>query len=136
VSARPAPSTDPWASPPCGSPRRVAWIPLGIVAVLIASGAIFALLVSAGIVRGPPFPGSFPPFWFLFPLGFLVLWLVVFWVAGPWRHWGRWTGSGYGVDDAESIVRERYARGEISREEMVRMLEDLREHRTGMASRS
>lgn len=56
----------------------------------------------------------------------MVLILVVWAIAG-----GRWpgkqeSGGRSGEDRAESVLRERYARGEIDEEEYGRKLDELR----------
>ncbi|MGM0668222.1 MAG: SHOCT domain-containing protein [Gemmatimonadota bacterium] len=58
----------------------------------------------------------------------VVLILVVWAVSGSrWRGSGRSEdGGGSGEDRAESVLRERYARGEIDEEEYRRKLDDLR----------
>ena len=66
--------------------------------------------------------------WFLFIPFFWIFWLFVFWFVfgriarrrgvGPWR--GGWTRSG------ESVLAERYARGEIDEEEFETRRQVLR----------
>jgi putative membrane protein len=57
--------------------------------------------------------------------------LVARWFFWPWRGGGG--GGGYYSYphqqrvDAESIVRERYAKGEITKEQFEQMLRDLRQ---------
>lgn len=96
----------------------------------IAGGAIVGLIVviAASIVlsffayggRGGFFP--FPFGW----LGGIFLILIVFWIARwifwPWgRGWYR-----YEHRSAESILKERYARGDINKEQFQQMMQDLR----------
>ena len=57
-------------------------------------------------------------FWWLFPilmLGFVVFcaWFIV---RGPWSH-GHWRSHGDATTSAHRILNERFARGEISKEE-------------------
>ena len=64
-----------------------------------------------------------PPFgWFLFiPLFFLAFFaLRLFW-------WGLWGGSGWYLheDSAMQLLRERFARGELTREQFEQMRRDL-----------
>jgi uncharacterized membrane protein len=72
-------------------------------------------------------------FWSFFGhgLGSLFSILLVFWVFGlifhPWRRWGYWhpyyhRGWGNGASD---ILEERYAKGDITREEYLQKRQDL-----------
>lgn len=48
------------------------------------------------------------------------------WIVGPWGGgygWRRWER-----EDSYAILRERYARGEITKEELDRLTQDLNEH--------
>ncbi len=78
-----------------------------------------------------------PLAWVLFALLLLVLLLVVAnlvatltrrrsgpWRGGPWGPGPR-LGPGGGLDEASAILRVRYARGEIAREEFLQASEDL-----------
>jgi putative membrane protein len=76
---------------------------------------------------------SYPAFgwWFFFPFGivfiFLVLILVsrlIFWPLG----WGWRRRYWYGYADAQEILRQRYARGEITKEQFDQMRRDLEQH--------
>lgn len=60
-------------------------------------------------------------FWFpVIPLVFLALWITLFVVFGRrWRHSDRRTG--------ESVLAERYARGEINETEYRERLQVLRQ---------
>lgn len=72
-------------------------------------------------------------YWFpLIPLLFFGFWIVVLFVVRPWawrrRGWGPrgpWSPSG----SAESVLAERYARGEVTEEEYRARLEVLRADR-------
>jgi putative membrane protein len=54
-------------------------------------------------------------------LGILLLVALVLWIA----RLGQRGGSGAG-ETPEAVLKRRYARGEITREQYQRMLEDLR----------
>lgn len=58
---------------------------------------------------------------FLFILAFMVVRFAF------WGSRGRQTGYRWSNFDAEEILRQRYARGEISKEQFDQMLRDLRE---------
>jgi len=52
--------------------------------------------------------------WPIFPILWLLLWgTVIFFIVRGRRNWGRWHQSQSG----ESVLGERYARGEITEEE-------------------
>jgi putative membrane protein len=74
--------------------------------------------------------GSSWPHWGWFWLWPLVplAWFVVFFTVARffWRgRRGGWAGCGYGKPDARAILAERYARGELSRDEYRGRLGDL-----------
>ena len=93
-----------------------------VVVALIAVG-VGVYLSSGGIHPSgyywfpfPFFPLIFIPFLFLFFFGF------------RWFFWGCWgRGSYYGQysDPAITVLRERYAKGEITREQLEQMTRDL-----------
>jgi len=82
--------------------------------------------------NGYPFFGG----WFFWPIGIFFFLIFLFFVArvmfwgwggGGWRH--RYSyGYGYGYGDAHEILRQRYARGEISKEQFDQMTRDLEQH--------
>jgi uncharacterized membrane protein len=101
------------------------WIILGILAALIVGSL---LLFTAGYLFGLVPLTFYRPFFF-FPLGFLIFILFLFlifrfafWGWG-WRRWNR----GYYGNwiDSKEILRQRYARGEISKEQLEQMMRDL-----------
>lgn len=104
--------------------RFAAW---GVAGLIILIGA---LIVASLIFPGPrPFGAFFFPFHFGW-LGGIFMILVIFWVARwffwPWRRWGYYQpASQYREDDAQNILRARYARGEITKEQYEQMTRDL-----------
>lgn len=61
---------------------------------------------------------------------FLVMMVFRFTVWGPWNHrmgygMGRISGMG-GSMEAEEILRQRYARGEVTKDQYDQILRDLR----------
>lgn len=94
-----------------------------IVAVLAA--------MLAGPVGGPyGWMGGGPYYgwggmWWVGPLVMAVVFLLVLWIV---LLVGRalWRAAGAGPADPETVVRLRYARGEISAEEYQRLLVNLR----------
>lgn len=63
------------------------------------------------------------PWFLLFPLFWLAVIVTVAFLFRR-RRWGHWHGGGSG----ESVLGERYARGEITEEEYRRRIAVLREH--------
>ena len=94
------------------------------------------------MVFRPAFAGYYPFAYGFFPFGlffgffwiFSIFWFVR-WLFFPWRwgysrrYWG-W-GGGYG-DRAYYILRERYARGEITKDQYDQMVRDLQQHGQAM----
>lgn len=117
-----------------------AWGIFALIAVVIATIAISAFFYAA---HTAPVPGTYYPFYFFpFPLffifGFFAFFWIVRWLFFPWR-WG-YGGWGYGRrywrygDGAYNILRERYARGEITKEQFEQMMSDLQQHNTNQSS--
>ena len=105
-----------------------AWAALAIVAIAVV--AFFAVLAFHGYPAGPMAYYGYPGFgWWFFPFGFFFfiifaffIFRLVFWGWGGWgwrrRYW-------YGYGDAHEILRQRYARGEITKEQFDQMKRDL-----------
>lgn len=70
-----------------------------------------------------PWEATFPLMW-IFPLIFVVVMLVfIFRATGGSR--GSGGGSGDRQDSAREILDQRYARGEVSRDDYLRMRKDI-----------
>jgi uncharacterized membrane protein len=97
-----------------------AWIPLVIVAGIIS---IFGLVYFLGAFSAGSFPSFYYfPWWIVFPIFFFGL----FFFAFRWWGWGYWWGSrGYDHDPALEILRQRFARGEITKDQYEQMKKDL-----------
>ncbi|MGD0257777.1 MAG: SHOCT domain-containing protein [Thermoplasmata archaeon] len=120
--------------------RRPLW-PLLLVAVIVVIVAIVLLLLfldSGGYFGSTPSgrPGGIFYYGF-FPI-FLVLLLVLFLVRMVFwsRMWGARQGysrpyRGQFRDPAVMTARQRYARGEISREQYDQLMTELTRRRTG-----
>ena len=106
----------------------------GFIAVLALIGTVAALgflFFRPAVATYYPYGYGFFPFGFLFPLFFVfaAFW-VIRWVFFPWRsgysrrYWGGWSHG----DPAYYILRERYARGEITKDQYDQMMRDLQTH--------
>jgi putative membrane protein len=110
-------------------PRHLlGWVFIGFLvlfAVSIAASLALYAIRGTGATFGffPFFPFGFGWIFFLF---FLFFWGFRWWGGGGWGWYGRpyWR---YG-DDAHAILRTRYARGEITREQFEQMMRDLEQH--------
>ena len=81
------------------------------------------------IYRGYDGFGFFPFGFFGFFWIFAVFWFIR-WAFWPWRGYGPRRSWRYG-DQAYYILRERYARGEITKEQFDQMTRDLQQHNQG-----
>ncbi len=101
----------------------------GFIALLIVVGVSIAASLVYLALRGPTPVGPFFPFpWFWGFLWIFFIFWIVRWFFWPWG----WRGYGRGPywhdrDDAYGILRERYARGEITKDQFDQMMRDLRE---------
>ena len=104
----------------------------GALAILLLVG-VFVVPFFFGALWSPF--GYYPRPYFFFPFGFFIFFFVIFFVArglfwgwgwrggysrGYWRHWG------YG--GATEILKQRYAKGEITKEQFDQMMRDLTAH--------
>ncbi len=113
------------------SPRHILrWAFVGlfvVIAVVIALSFVASLVLLA--LRGPGSGFVFFPFGFGWI--FVFLFFLFFW---GFRWWGGWGRGWYGrppwryYDDAHAILRTRYARGEITKDQFEQMMRDLEQH--------
>jgi len=113
--------------------RIVGWGIIGLIGVIGVSIVLSLFLASR------PLGGFYHPFFFPFHFGWvggILLIFLVFWIA-RWFFWPWRGGSGGGGSypythheqraNAETIVRESYAKGEITKEQYEQMLHDLQQ---------
>jgi putative membrane protein len=93
---------------------------------------VLAAPVGAMPARMPWYDGGFSPWFLLFPLFWiLVIGLLIFAGRRAWRSNRNWAATQGG----ESVLRERYARGEIDENEYRQRLQVLREQDRGRPAR-
>ena len=113
--------------------RFVAWGVFGLIVLIgiliIASLLFFGLRISG--VYYPFFLAFLLPFYFGW-LGAIFIILVVFlmarWIFLPWRNGNLSCSYSQNRDNgsAQYILKERYAKGEITKEEFEQMMLDLK----------
>lgn len=113
-----------WSSASLRPPRRW-WLFVGLAAAMLALlVALFVLRIESGVGAY----GSFGLFGGLL-LVFFVIWIVFFLVRmSYWTRRARFAGgrgAGRVWDPAIAEARQRYARGEITREQYQQILRDL-----------
>ena len=89
---------------------------------------LFGLLASCAYIPGPPIPlGLGPGLDQLVPLLLIVFVAAIAWRFVPdlWKRYGPGDTVGRIDETAQTTVRQRYARGEITRDEFLRMSDDL-----------
>ncbi len=118
--------------------RYTTWLLIGVSVFvglfLILLGILFftGLLVVSRVVTAPYY--GYP---FFYPFGLFFGFIFLFLIFGVlrWVLWPRPWGWGYGHrysrynDRAYYILRERYARGEITKDQYDQMVRDLQERR-------
>lgn len=99
-----------------------------VVAVIAISALARLYLYPAGMM---PYYGGWYFFPFFFPFGFLFFFFIIFALGRllfwPWG-WGWRRGYWHHHDGAGEILRERYAKGEITKEQFDQMMRDLEQH--------
>lgn len=105
-----------------------------IAALLIV--LVVGIAASLAFFNGPYVMGAAPyyyyphPFFWFFPFGFILFFLFIFFVfrlafwPRRWGYYGRWQSW----DDAGEILRQRYARGEITKDQFEQMKRDIEHH--------
>jgi uncharacterized membrane protein len=108
-----------------GVPWLYAAIAVGGIVAVLAIGIIWTFLARPSMYPGQTFYPWFPfGFFWIWPLfGFFFIFFVAksfLWGGGGWRsdHWHQ-------GDDVGRILSERYARGEITKEQLEEMRKDL-----------
>ncbi|MBI3859422.1 MAG: SHOCT domain-containing protein [Thaumarchaeota archaeon] len=94
--------------------------------ILVLAFAFEGLAAAFGYPMQMPYYGGRYPFFF--PFGLLFFFLFIFLVARLlfWPWGGGWRrGYWYHHGEAGEIVRQRYARGEITKEQYDQMMKDL-----------
>ncbi len=105
------------------------WVIGGLLILLLIG--LFATPFFSGYYRMmSPYYYPHPFFGFIFPFGFLLFFLIFFvfrWILFPWKrgYYGHWYHGG----EAEDILRQRYARGEMTKEQFEQMMRDLERNR-------
>jgi putative membrane protein len=111
-----------------GVKRYVAWGILGLiilVGVSIATSLIFFAHRSSG---------SFYPFFPFFPFHFGlfgIFFIFIILLVARWVFWLRswyYPGSSSQNNQARNILRERYAKGEITMEQFEKMMRELKQY--------
>jgi len=117
-----------------GGDQNWLWVGVGVAVIVVGIFAFLAGLYSTKtgiplVTHYPFFPTGFGWVGALFSL-FFLFW-VLSWFFRPWgwgwgyrRRYGWWRN-----DDAERILGERYARGEITKDQFEQMMRDLEQHR-------
>ncbi len=107
--------------------RMVRWGIIGLF-VLIGAAIVVSILFRAFVAPGPYYPG-----FFFFPFGLLFLFLLFFgfrWFFRPWGWgWGYRPGYWGQGQDAVEILKQRYARGELTRDQFEQMMRDVQQGR-------
>jgi len=106
-----------------------AWAVLAVIVIAIVG---FFVLVA---LKGYPGPGGMPYYgypgygwWFFFPFGIFFLFIALFFVGRLFFWPMGWGRRRYMYGDANEILRRRYARGEITKEQFEQMKRDLEQH--------
>jgi putative membrane protein len=112
---------------------RWAWIGVGAFILVLGSILFFGSMMRFGLfsrgfygmpmMGGGGFAFGILGLIFLCFIGFMAVRFLI------WGSMGRRSVYRWGGDDAEEILRQRFARGEISKEQFEQMLHDLREAR-------
>lgn len=112
--------------------RFIAW---GVFGLIIFIGvSIIASLLFFGARSQAPFYPFFPAYFFPLHFGWLggifiilLIFLIARWVFLPWRNGNQISSYPQHHDDgAYSILKERYAKGELTKEQFQQMMLDVK----------
>ena len=115
----------------------IAWGVFGLI-ILIAASIIASLVFLVPRASGT-YHTFFPAFFFPFHFGWLggifivlVFFLVAKWILLPWRNGNTssFHSRSNGDDSARNILKERYAKGEITKEQFEQMMLDIKRSET------
>ena len=119
-----------YGGPARGPRRTIRWVVLGVgIAIIAVLVVVLLLLLTGTFGLGVGGPRPVFGFWGGFLLLFLIVWISFFVIRIAW-----WTGRGRGGyygrpgmrrDPAIMVARQRYARGEITREQYDQIMTDL-----------
>jgi len=111
------------------------WLLLSAVAFMILLGSTFLLTRYYAVGIYPRF--GMPMMRGVWGFGLGILWIffiiMAFMFIGRLIFWGSWRGVRRGYwrsDSAEEILRQRYARGEVTKEQFDQMMRDLQQGRS------
>jgi uncharacterized membrane protein len=113
----------------------VGWMIGGLVVLLLVGLFAGSFFFSGGMMGTY---GNYSRGFFFFPFGFLIFFFVIFFVVrGLFWGWGwgwrggysrgYWHNQGY-YGDATEILKQRYAKGEITKDQLDQMMRDLQAH--------
>lgn len=113
-----------------GRGRPGLFILFGLIAFAVVILAFFALF---NYVAPMPTRGYYY-FWPAFPFGLIIFFIFLFLIFGVvrWAFWGwGWRRGAYGgyFSDPKQILKRRYAKGEITKEQFDQMMRDLEQYR-------
>ncbi len=110
--------------------EKAIWIIVGLIAAIAVVGVLSAVLFGRngyygyyGMMGGFPFYGMYIIMPLMAALSVIVVLLFLYFIAGFFRGASRYNSEN---SRAEEILKERYARGEITQEEFNRMMENIR----------
>ncbi len=118
--------------------ERVFWLAIVLIAVVIVAGVAASYFLTG--YAGPGFPYgygmmggyAFPVMALFMAVPLLLLFLFIYWIirvaSGPHEIHHYHTGApqaGEGQGRAMDVLNEKYARGDINREQYLQMKEDM-----------
>ncbi len=111
--------------------RAFRWVMVGLVILIVL---LFVVPLIFYVIQ--PMPGFAYPFYrpFFFPFGLFfgifalfIIFGVLRWIFWPWG-WGYRRRYWRCRDESYYILRARYAKGEITKEQYEQMMQDLQKH--------
>ena len=107
-----------------------AWLLIPVLGIIAVVG-----VVAAFFLYGPPAGGAYPWYgwWFPFPWFFIIPVIFLAFFAFRWIFWGGWGWRGGWYyrqysDPALEILKERFALGELTKDQFEQMARDLERH--------